>query len=95
MMEYGNWLKNCYGMEPMSLEEEINLPKSVKQTRNNKIKIIDRLALDMRNIESLIDDARRIPECDDAKHAALVQKLTDAIMEIDDAVYKAMMVGRE
>ena len=94
MMNYENWMERCYGLKAMSLEEEMNLPTPMKQTRNNKMKMIDQLNLVSRRVDGLINYIKLIPEENDENHAALVQELADVVDEISKAVSKAEVVGR-
>lgn len=94
MMDYENWMERCYGLEAMSVEEEMNLPAPMKQTRNNKVKMIDQLNLISRRIDGLINYAKRIPVHNNEVHAKLVQELADAVNEIGKVVSKAEVVGR-
>lgn len=94
MMNYDNWMERCYGLEAMSIEEEMNLPAPMKQTRNNKMKMIDQLNLVSRRVDGLINYIKRIPEDNDENHAVLVQELADTVDEIKKAVSKAGVVGR-
>lgn len=82
-----------YGIKPMSLEEEINLPMLQKQTRQNKIEIID-TCKHMRNlIDTLEWRAKSAPELNDVRHAALVQEMRDKVKEAYKAVEEAFRVG--
>lgn len=92
MMNYDNWMERCYGLEAMSVEEEMNLPTPMKQTRNNKMKMIDQLNLVSRRVDGLINYIKLIPEENDENHAALVQELADSVDEIKRAVSKANLL---
>lgn len=94
MMDYENWMERCYGLETMSVEDEMNLPAPMKQTRSNKMKIIDRLSIISRRVNGLKEYAKRIPVENNESHAALVQELADAVNEIGKVVSKAEVVGR-
>ena len=87
------WIRNIYGMEPLSLEQEINLPWMVKQTRNNKMKIIDTCGHMTQLLETIKDTARMAPTPNDLEHAQLVQAYTDAVTEAYKAVQRAWSVG--
>ena len=78
-----NWEEKVYGVKHYSLDDEINLPDPVKQTRRNKIKAIDKLKWIKEQTEYFERYWRSIPEEDDANHAAAVQELMDAVMKFD------------
>lgn len=82
-----------YGIQRLTLEEEINLPKYAKQTRQNKMKIINTC----KHAESLIETIRwrtkGAPELDDERHAALVQEMMDKVNEMYKAIEVACRVG--
>ena len=82
-----------YGIKPLSFEEEWNLPKYAKQTRNNKMKIIDACDHAEHLLETIKMRAKGAPELDDPKHAALVQELADKVKEACKAIEVAGMVG--
>ena len=88
-----NEIINTYGLQPMSLEDEINQPYNAKRTRCNKIIIIDRC----KHIEDLIEiikyRAKMAPELNDPKHADLVQEMTDKVNEAYKAIEAACNVG--
>ena len=94
MMNYENWIECCYGLEAMSVEDEMNLPAPMKQTRNNKVKMIDQLNLVSRRVDGLINYAKRIPVHNNEVHATLVQELADAVDKINKAVSNAEILGR-
>ncbi len=89
---YKNIFKT-YGLKELSLEEEFNSPKYVKQTRHNKVKIIDTCKHAKNLIETIERRANGAPELDDPKHAALVQELADKVNELYKAIEEACMVG--
>ena len=84
---------NTYGLQRLTFEEELNQPKYAKQTRQNKMKIIDTCE----HAESLIETIRwRIkgaPELDDERHATLVQEMMDKVNEAYKAIEDACRVG--
>ena len=82
-------MNNQYGLEPKTMEEEMNLPKNINQTRKAKIEIIDQCEYIRKVADSIANRARNIPEEDDDRHAQLVQvfrnKVREAFLKIDDA----------
>lgn len=72
-------LGRLYGLSPMSLEQELNAPAPVKQTRNSKVAIIDVCCELKRFAEQTMSYARRIPEENDEKHSALVRAYADGM----------------
>lgn len=70
---YRNMCKR-YGIAPLSMEEEAKLPQPVKQTRSNKMDIIDYCDHMAQMIDQIRNCAARIPEDNDNKHADLVQQ---------------------
>jgi hypothetical protein len=70
----------------MSIEQEANAPEPVRQTRRNKIDMVDSCELVIRMARDLMDYAKRIPVEDDARHAQLVQELADAVKSARAAV---------
>ena len=82
-----------YGIKPLSIEEEWNLSEYAKQTRNNKMKIIDACDHAERLLETIKLRVKGAPELDDPKHAVLVQELADKVKEACKAVEAAGMVG--
>lgn len=75
-----------YGLEPMTLTEEINAPKYIKQTRSNKVKMVQEMQWVQKIAAQLERYAKAIPEEDDEHHATLVQEL----YECEHSVYAAM-----
>lgn len=86
-------INNTYGLKPMSIEDEINLPKYAKQTRLNKVKIIDTCKYAESLIETIRWRTRKAPELDDERHAALVQEMMDKVDEMYKAIETACRVG--
>lgn len=74
-------MERIYGIKPLTVEEELNYPASAKQTRNNKMKIIDTCEQIKKLIETIEVIANAAPERDDKRHAALVQELTDKVCD--------------
>lgn len=82
-----------YGLRYMSLEEEFNLPKNMKQTRNNKVQIIN----DCDDITQAIDTLRyrafMCPELDDEAHAKLVDEYAALIRAVREKTNEALRFG--
>ena len=72
-----SWYFKKYGIEPLSFEEEINLPMARKKTRNNKIKMVDMCESIIKYATWLEEKAIRIPEEDDERHSEMVDRLTE------------------
>lgn len=89
----GNAIIERYGIKPMTFEEEWNQPENAKQTRRNKMKIIDTCEAMRRTLETIERRVRTAPELDDSNHAALVQELADKVKEVYKAIEAANMVG--
>jgi hypothetical protein len=85
--------KERFGVEPMSLEEELALPAAQRSIRNNKVKMMGHLDYMKQLIAALENRVRNIPEEDNAKHGQLVQDLEEAVSEASRAVQKAARVG--
>lgn len=79
-------LGKYYGLTPMTLAEEMNAPQYVRQTRFNKVKMVDEMQWVQKIAAQLEKQAKDIPEEDDEHHATLVQELRDC----EHAVYVAM-----
>lgn len=67
-------MNKLYGLSPMSFKDELNAPIPVREIRNAKVEIIDNCNAIIRLAEAAINTAKRIPEDDDAEHAALVDE---------------------
>ena len=89
----GNAIINNYGLRPLTLEEELNQPELVKQTRGNKMKIIGTCEFAKTLIDTIEIRIRKAPELDDEWHATLVQELADKVNEAYKAIEKAARVG--
>ena len=91
-------MKNEYGIEPMTFDEEMNLFKkcpSLHKTRNAKV----RLGVAFRKMENvskhMIEYCKEIPEEDSEDHANRVSKFATAMeilvdymnKTIDEAIY--------
>ena len=82
-----------YGIQQLTFEEEWNQPENAKQTRRNKMEIIDTCEFARRMLETIERRVRKAPELDDSNHAALVQELADKVKEVYKAIEAANMVG--
>ena len=83
------YLFKQYGLEPMGLWEEVNLPENVRSTRRNKQAIIDRCNHMIQMCETMINRAKQIPEEDDDRHAFMVSMYSDLVREAAKAVNRA------
>ena len=87
--EYERSCKYYYGVEPLSLEEEVQLPFFQYCVRATKIRAQDELAKISLMVESLQSYTRRIPELNDVKQARLVEEyrghIKAAMRELDAA----------
>lgn len=83
-----------YGISTLSIKDEWNLPQPQKDIRCSKMKMIDTLHYMRELAESLENRARRIPETDDPKHAALVMELEKKVKAANLALFEANMFGR-
>lgn len=82
-----NWEESVYGITHYSLDDEVNLPDLIKQTRRNKIRAIDNLRFVKSQVEYFERYWRSIPEEDNANHAAAVQELANAVETLRGACY--------
>lgn len=87
-MEF-EYLFKQYGLEPMGLWEEVNLPENVRGTRRNKQAIIDRCNHMIQMCETMINRAKQIPEEDDDRHAFMVSTYSRLVEKAEQAVYWA------
>ena len=83
-----------YGLKPLSFKEEFNLPKYARQTRHNKMKIIDTCDHATKLIDTIKYRAKYAPELNDPEHAELVQEFADKVNELYKAVEAAARVGQ-
>ena len=91
---FQTYLRNTYGLEPLTLEQEIVLAPNAKRTRNNKIKIIDTCASIRRLLDTIEFTARTAPVLDRKEHADLVEEFYDAIKEAYKATERAWSIGQ-
>ena len=89
----GDFFK-IYGLQPMSLEEEMNAPANIKRTRGNKIAAIDTCAFMRRTLDTIESIALNIPELDDDNHSALVEMWMQAIRYAKEQLDEVLRVGR-
>lgn len=87
-MSYIDYMK-AYGLKPMSLKEEMDLPSSVKQTRENKIKLVDTITRMERMLACLKTVSIAAPEINDYEHALIMYRFYSAIKEAEKAIDKA------
>lgn len=81
----GNYIVNYYGLRSHDCSE-FELPEALRQTRNNKIILVDTCEYLLHKMEYYKEYCKNIPEEDNAKHAELVQKFTAALMEVKKAM---------
>lgn len=87
-------MNNQYGLEPKTMEEEMNLPKNINQTRGNKICIIDWCEHIKRMADLIADRARNTPEEDNDHHAELVDEFKTKVRKAGLMLDDAYMVGK-
>ena len=92
--DIGNGIIKYYGIKPMSLEKEINMPEYAKRTRRNKMEIIDTCNHAKNLIDTIEYRARYAPELDEKKHSDLVNELNDKVKEMYAAIERAWLVGQ-
>ena len=78
MNMYEQWKKE-YGLTPMTFAEECDAPLPVRETRMQKVEIIDNCRLIIAQAQHIIKYAKRIPEDDDPAHAELVTDYANGI----------------
>ena len=81
-----DYMCKYYGIQPMSLKEEFDLPVNKKRTRNNKIKMIDTIELAKKTLDYMETRVRHIPEVDDDVHSILVQEFREKVDEMCDCI---------
>lgn len=85
--------KDAYGLKPMTLDEEANAPQNIKNTRSNKVRIIDDCNSIMRMMESIRDRIYRCPELDEDGHARLVEEFASLVVDIKHKADEAFRYG--
>lgn len=85
-------MTDFYGLKPMSFEEEVNAPESVREKRRCKIEIQDMCSLMARDLATIAYTARKIPEEDDAAHAELVKQYRDAVKAAQAALDRVIFL---
>lgn len=83
-----------YGLKPMSLEDEIRAPETIRNTRQSKVDIIDKCAYMQNLLDVIRTRAKWALELDDVKHAALVKEFRDKVSTAMEALVDATMIGR-
>ena len=86
--------KKYYGLNPMTLDEELVAPGTIRNTRRCKIEIIDWCAHMTDAINTIRRDALVIPELDDEKHAALVEEFRNRVHRAMEMLNDTAMFGR-
>ena len=84
-----------YGLTSMTFEEEVNLPETVRQTRNNKVQIYHMCESMKRTIDNIEYRAHHCPELEDEQHAALVEEFRNRVHRAMEMLDYADMTGRE
>ena len=90
-------VKERYGVEPMTFEEEMTLWKehpNLAQTRNSKIMLCETFEKIRGLAEQMNRYSKTIPEEDNDYHAKLVKNLADKMdalwHEMDETIYNAI-----
>lgn len=84
-----------YGLTPMSFEEELKLPKTVRKTRNNKVDIYHMCEFMKRTIDDIAWRTYHCPELDDEQHSALVEEFRNRVHRAMEMLDYAEKVGME
>lgn len=84
---------DLYGLPPMTIREEMDLPGNMHQTMVNKITMIEKCNLLQQALDQVKFRAKGIPLLDDDNHAAGVQAMTDLFMQAYDLLWKAALHG--
>lgn len=72
-MQMSNYLNEKYGLQPMTISEEIEAPESIRAIRYGKTKVIDDCEAIIRQADNIVSRAKRIREKDDAALAEYIQ----------------------
>ena len=91
-MEYLTLCKK-YGIKPISLQEEANLPEAIKSTRSNKVKIVAICEYAESLIKQINRRAVNAPELDDDKHSALVEDYARKVEEMKRVIDEVASYG--
>lgn len=83
-------LYHLYGIKPMSFSEEASMPENAKQTRNNKVHIIDKITSIRRMLDTIENITRNIPEKDDTEHSQLVESFKEKVDGAYNSTYQTM-----
>lgn len=84
-----NYFCESYGIKPMSINEEAALPQYAKQTRNNKIHMIDTCEQMRRMLNSIEYRMKHAPELNKREHAELVENFKELLDESFKALDKS------
>ena len=85
--------EQIYGMQRLSLDEELVLSENERHTRNNKITIIDQIDYMRKMIDQIENRAKGTPIEDDPKHAELVEEFRKLVTRANVALESAAMYG--
>lgn len=69
-----DYLHEKYGIQPVTIAEEINLPDNLRAIRYSKMKIIDDCQAIITEAENIISRARKFKEDDNTDNAEYIQK---------------------
>lgn len=69
-----DYMSEKYGLQPMTIGEEINSSENIRAIRYSKMKIIDDCNAIMVEATNIIRRAQKCKEKDDAEHAEYMQK---------------------
>lgn len=86
-------INEYYGLEPMTIEQEVELPKNIKRTRICKLTIKDDCESVRRLLASIEFRAKMAPELDDQAHADLMESFARAVAAVRNVAEVAMHVG--
>lgn len=81
---------HLYGIKPMSFSEEASMPENAKQTRNNKVHIIDKITSIRRMLDTIENITRNIPEKDNKEHSQLVESFKEKVDGAYNSTYQTM-----
>ena len=87
-------MRDEWGCELFSLEEELNLPEEVKEARKLKTTIVSRCKGTINLLNDAKRRARQAPEKGEEWHLKLLRELLADVEAAHDAAQKAFMVGR-
>ena len=84
---------SIYGLKSISLEEEIALPLYVKQTRENKMKIVDMIGWTQRSLNLTELRIKQAPELDSKEHSELIQEIYDTVKKMKTLGEQLVEIG--